>query len=40
MTFIREYKDPDEELKKAALPPANIWALPDDFDEDFLVSYD
>jgi len=37
MNFIREYKDPDE---PKPVQPSSIWALPDDFDEDFLVSYD
>ena len=37
MTFLRTFKDPDEE--KA--PPKNIWAFDDDFDfEDNLVAYD
>mmetsp|Transcript_23536 Transcript_23536/g.36235 ORF Transcript_23536/g.36235 Transcript_23536/m.36235 type:complete len:97 (+) Transcript_23536:2116-2406(+) len=38
MTFLRDFKDPDEEAKKE--PPKSIWALDDDFDENFLVSYD
>lgn len=39
MTFIREYKDPNDEVKKNT-PNKNIWAIDDDFDEGFLVAYD